>query len=208
MKTKRDLTLHELNSLIADRAASDRKFRAQLLKEPSKVIMEEFGFVGPEGVDLHVVENTSSKLNIVLPLDNTQLADDEIKKLSPFDSPLKAFQPLSKESREFLRGQLEKTKDRPHEIPARAKETILRGLEEVIIPTWTFFGITNAWAFNEGNVTCIVEARINVFEYKAIDPGENDRFKIAGAGFDWHFKNCTQTDTVNNQFPLIRLFTW
>jgi hypothetical protein len=74
---------------MAAKALDDDDYRRKLLAEPSAVLSAE-GLKLPEGVDIVVVENTATRIHLVLP---SQLpaaggldADDvELKKIIPFN---------------------------------------------------------------------------------------------------------------------------
>ena len=76
-------TRAELEAKLAERAWTDDAFRAELQRDPAATIrraLDAYGLVLPEGVTVHLHEETPTELHLVLPHDfsNADLAlDDE-----------------------------------------------------------------------------------------------------------------------------------
>ena len=69
---------------LIDRAWNDDEFRRSLLASPIETIQNELGVEVPEGVDIHVVEESSSTLFLVIPVnpfveDDGELTDEELE---------------------------------------------------------------------------------------------------------------------------------
>jgi hypothetical protein len=52
---------------VKELASTDIDFRKMLLENPKKAIMEKMNMMTPEGIQLNVVEDTTSIYNLVLP---------------------------------------------------------------------------------------------------------------------------------------------
>ncbi|AZN41669.1 NHLP leader peptide family RiPP precursor [Paenibacillus albus] len=57
----------ELQQQIIEKAWSDESFKAKLLADPKAALQEAFNLTLPEDVELVVVEETPSKLALVIP---------------------------------------------------------------------------------------------------------------------------------------------
>jgi len=69
-----------LRKLLA-KAWADAKFKARLIADPASVLRTE-GMEVPEGMKIHVVENTDDRLYLVIPRSPEELADEELDFLS------------------------------------------------------------------------------------------------------------------------------
>ncbi len=67
-----------LERRIVGRALEDPRFRAWLLESPREAVAEELGFSLPEALQVEVVEESSEKLTIVLPVDLTGIGLDGV----------------------------------------------------------------------------------------------------------------------------------
>lgn len=61
-------TQKPLQEQITARAMKDETFRQQLLSDPRQTLERELGIGLPEGVSVHVYEDTSTVLHLVLPV--------------------------------------------------------------------------------------------------------------------------------------------
>ena len=57
----------EMRASVADRAANDEDFRAQLLSDPAAAIHDAFGIALPSSITLQVHEETRDSFHLVLP---------------------------------------------------------------------------------------------------------------------------------------------
>ena len=57
----------EMRQHLIEKADGDDDFRSKLLSDPRASIEEEFGITIPEGLSVHVHENTAQKVHLVLP---------------------------------------------------------------------------------------------------------------------------------------------
>ncbi|MBD3918378.1 NHLP leader peptide family RiPP precursor [Paenibacillus sp. PR3] len=57
----------ELQQQIIEKAWSDESFKAKLLADPKAALKEAFNLTLPEDVELVVIEETPSKLALVIP---------------------------------------------------------------------------------------------------------------------------------------------
>lgn len=57
----------ELQQQIIEKAWSDESFKAKLLADPKAALQEAFNLTLPEDVELVVIEETPSKLALVIP---------------------------------------------------------------------------------------------------------------------------------------------
>jgi hypothetical protein len=69
---------HELQQLIVEKAIKDEIFKKQLIENPAKALIGEFGFNIPEGYEIEVMEETPRKLYIVLPWTSGEHSGDEL----------------------------------------------------------------------------------------------------------------------------------
>jgi Nitrile hydratase, alpha chain len=67
---------------IVDRASSDQEFRRQLISDPRATLESELGTALPQGVEVSVLEETSSHYYLVLPPEGvaagTELSDEAL----------------------------------------------------------------------------------------------------------------------------------
>ncbi|SFS67166.1 NHLP leader peptide family RiPP precursor [Paenibacillus sp. BC26] len=64
----------ELQQQIIEKAWSDESFKAQLLADPKAALKEAFNLTLPEDVELVVIEETPSKLALVIPQNPSEVA--------------------------------------------------------------------------------------------------------------------------------------
>ena len=67
---------------VISRAMEDADFRTRLLANPKKTIENDMGLVFPEGCEIKVVENTSTKTTLVLPIAENELSLDELDRVA------------------------------------------------------------------------------------------------------------------------------
>ncbi len=67
-----------LERRIVGRALEDPEFRARLIESPREAVAEELGFPLPEALQIEVVEESSDRLAIVLPIDLTGIGVDGV----------------------------------------------------------------------------------------------------------------------------------
>lgn len=60
-------TSDEMRAALTEKAASDENFRNQLLADAKGTIQKEFDIDIPEGIEIHVHEDSSDKAHLVLP---------------------------------------------------------------------------------------------------------------------------------------------
>lgn len=70
-------TSAEIQGQIIERAAEDADFRARLLDDANKVLKDELGVAVPDGLMVHVHEDTASNAHLVLPR-SSQLSSEEM----------------------------------------------------------------------------------------------------------------------------------
>lgn len=72
----------ELEQQIAQRANKDAAFRQLLFKNPKRALKEAFDVELPAKMELHVLEETTSKLYIVLPVLSAELSETNLEKVA------------------------------------------------------------------------------------------------------------------------------
>ena len=70
-------TPEEMRAILAEKASTDEDFRNRLLSDAKGVIKKEFDVEIPEGIQVHVHEDSSSTAHLVLP-PNPKLGDDQL----------------------------------------------------------------------------------------------------------------------------------
>ncbi|NBD23121.1 NHLP leader peptide family RiPP precursor [Paenibacillus glycinis] len=73
------MSKQELSKQIIEKAWSDEAFKAKLLADPKEALKEAFNLTIPTDVELIVVEETSTKLALVIP----QHPSDDAKTVEP-----------------------------------------------------------------------------------------------------------------------------
>jgi hypothetical protein len=70
----------DLEALLISKAMADEAFKSELISNPKAVIAREMGQEWPEGVEIEVLEPTSEKLYLVLPLkvESEEIPSDEL----------------------------------------------------------------------------------------------------------------------------------
>src|SRR5262245_8858833 len=68
----------DLGARLIARAWQEEAFKQQLLADPWAVIAAETGGSIPSGMEIRVVEETASVRYLVLPLNSTQLSDEQL----------------------------------------------------------------------------------------------------------------------------------
>jgi hypothetical protein len=68
----------ELEARLVARAWQDEGFKQQLLADPRAAIAAETGASVPPGLEIRVVEETPTVRYLVLPLNTTQLSDEQL----------------------------------------------------------------------------------------------------------------------------------
>jgi|RhiMethySRZTD1v2_1073278.scaffolds.fasta_scaffold60755_3 hypothetical protein len=76
------LSRAEAEQRIRDRAVSDPDFRAQLTADPRLALAAELGFEIPEGVTVHVHEETVYDVHLALPPVTEDLSDADLELVS------------------------------------------------------------------------------------------------------------------------------
>jgi Nitrile hydratase, alpha chain len=75
-----------VTSQVIDRATRDSAFRQELLQNPKETVERELGVSIPAGIELRVVEETSSTLYLVLPPQpmaaGQELSDRELEQVA------------------------------------------------------------------------------------------------------------------------------
>jgi hypothetical protein len=75
-----------VTSQVIDRATRDSAFRQELLQNPKETVERELGVNIPPGIELRVVEETSSTLYLVLPPQamaaGQELSDRELEQVA------------------------------------------------------------------------------------------------------------------------------
>ena len=71
------MTHAEIQDSIIERASEDGEFRARLLADPRAAIQELTGTPIPDGVEVHVHEETATSFHLVLPAEG-QLSEAEL----------------------------------------------------------------------------------------------------------------------------------
>ena len=61
------MTIKEARRRLVEKALADESFRKKLLENPKACIAEEFGVSVPESVEVTVLEETPSRIFLVLP---------------------------------------------------------------------------------------------------------------------------------------------
>ena len=70
-------TPEEMRAILAEKAATDEDFRSRLLSDAKGTIQKEFDVEIPEGIHVHVHEDSSSTAHLVLPPD-PKLGDEQL----------------------------------------------------------------------------------------------------------------------------------
>src|SRR5262249_3465416 len=68
----------DLEARLIARAWQEEAFKQQLLADPRAAIAAETGGSVPPGLEIRVVEETATVRYLVLPLDSTQLSDEQL----------------------------------------------------------------------------------------------------------------------------------
>ena len=63
---------------IIERAWKDESFKADLMRDPVGTLSSEYGTDLPDGIEIEVLEETSSKSYLVLPVNPTELSESEL----------------------------------------------------------------------------------------------------------------------------------
>ncbi len=71
-------TQSQIEAQVRARADEDVEFRARLMKDPKKAIKEATGYLVPDGINIHVVEDNATDYHLVLPPVGRNLPDGEI----------------------------------------------------------------------------------------------------------------------------------
>ena len=66
-----------LKNQIIEKAWADAAFKQQLLADPAAAIKDTFNLTVPAGIEVAVVEETSSKLYLVIPQNPADASDDD-----------------------------------------------------------------------------------------------------------------------------------
>lgn len=77
-----EMTRGEINDHLAKFAADNPQYKDALLKDPRNVIEQQFGINIPDNVDIEVVQDSASKVHIVLPHtveSGAELSDDDLE---------------------------------------------------------------------------------------------------------------------------------
>lgn len=74
-------TQKDLRDQIMSRAAEDEAFRKSLLSDPRGAVKSAFGIDAPDNLNVHVHEETSTDIHLVVP-SHDQLSDDELESLT------------------------------------------------------------------------------------------------------------------------------
>ncbi len=79
-----ELTVKELQDLIAVQAMKDEGFRAEMLADANAAFEKYSGQPLPEGVSVQVHENSSNVTHFVLPpkIEEGELSDDDLEKVA------------------------------------------------------------------------------------------------------------------------------
>jgi hypothetical protein len=78
MTQARSTAQQELEARLVARAWQEEGFKQQLLTDPRAAIAAETGGNVPEGIEVRVVEETPTVRYLVLPLNTTQLSDEQL----------------------------------------------------------------------------------------------------------------------------------
>jgi hypothetical protein len=76
------LSRAEAEQRIRERAESDASFRERLKADPRSALAAELGVDIPEGVAVHVHEETMSEVHLVLPPASEDLSDADLELVS------------------------------------------------------------------------------------------------------------------------------
>ena len=88
----------DIQTRLIGRAAIDAKFRQQLLTNSRAAIEKELGITLPPGLEVQVVEETPSKLCLVLPMKQEakgHLPDEELKAVAAGTLPIPLPMPVA-----------------------------------------------------------------------------------------------------------------
>ena len=80
--TKDNVSRSELEQQILKRCSEDAAFRRLLLQDPKQALHKAFGLEFPPEVELHTLEETATKLYIVLPIDRELMTDSDLEKIA------------------------------------------------------------------------------------------------------------------------------
>jgi len=74
MNTERAAFEHE----VIERAWKDESFKADLMNDPISTLSSEYGANLPDGIEIEVLEETSNKAYLVLPVNPNELSESEL----------------------------------------------------------------------------------------------------------------------------------
>ena len=77
LKTPEDMKTH-----VLDKAATDSRFRAELLADPKAAIERELNLTVPDGITIRVLEDDPKQFNIVLPLPPQELDMTDLRNIT------------------------------------------------------------------------------------------------------------------------------
>lgn len=65
-------------SEVIERAWKDESFKANLIQDPVGTLSNEYGTNLPDGIEIEVLEETSNKAYLVLPVNPNELSEGEL----------------------------------------------------------------------------------------------------------------------------------
>ena len=81
-KDVRSLSRQEFEKEVLSRAQGDAAFRQQLLADPRAALKAAFGVELPPDVGVQVLEETPTRFYIVLPVQTSELSDEQLAQVS------------------------------------------------------------------------------------------------------------------------------
>ncbi len=85
----------EFEKEVLRRARADAGFRAQLLVDPKAALKTAFGVELPPDIEIRVLEETPTRFFIVLPVEKTELSDEDLAQVAGGFTDVKGVQQLS-----------------------------------------------------------------------------------------------------------------